>query len=405
MAMRHLSILSLVLILFLPAESFAGGPVYSRYGLGDLRLFSSSRGYAMGGTAIGLTGDGFINRVNPAGNARIAFTRFSGSFEYQNVSSSDPLGDGSFARGDVQALAVAIPISVDRGSVITIDGAPLSAVRYKIQANDVRMGISSRQTFSGTGGLSRLSFGTSYTIDSVVTVALKLNYMFGRIGQNLEVDFDDPTYTDSELLHSDFYRALNVTIGAMHNISKNTTIGLIIGTPARFSIRNENLTFSEGFLDTVTTADRSLRWPLSYGLGFSSLLNNRYVLAGDASIQEWSKAEFTAYPGVAYRNSLRLGLGLEIQPIKGSSGYWQNTFYRFGAGYYQSYLEMKGAPINEYFVTGGVGLPIGPDARLNIGLQLGTRGTSSNALQKETFVRLGVTISASEEWFLKFEDE
>jgi len=403
--MKRSPLIFLATLLLLPLESYAGGPIYSRYGIGDLRLFGSSRSYAMGGTSIGLTGSGFINRTNPAGNAEIAFTRFSGSFEYQNVTSADPSGDVNFSRGEFQAVAVAIPIARSRGAVLTLSASPLSSVSYKVQETDAWMGITSRQTFLGNGGLSRFSIGSSYGIDSTIIVGLQLNYLFGRIGQTVMIDFDDPLYTDNELRYSDFYRAVNVTLGAVYSISKSTTIGATVGTPARFSIKNENLISSDGFLDTVTTADRSLRWPLSYGVGFSSLLNNRYVLAGDLTVQEWSRADFQAYREVSYRNSVRAGLGLEIQPVRGASGYWANTFYRFGAGFHQTYLMMKGEPINEYFVTGGIGLPIGPDARLNLGIQAGIRGTTSNALQRDTFVRLGLTFSASEEWFLSFEEE
>ena len=57
------------------------------------------------------------------------------------------------------------------------------------------------------------------------------------------------------------------------------------------------------------------------------------------------------------------------------------------------------------FVTGGLGIPIGPEARLDVNLHLGTRGTTSNNLQRDTILRLTVGVSASEVWFMKVEDE
>jgi hypothetical protein len=56
-------------------------------------------------------------------------------------------------------------------------------------------------------------------------------------------------------------------------------------------------------------------------------------------------------------------------------------------------------------MSGGVGLPMGPESWLNIGLQVGMRGTTDNKLQKDTIIRLSVAVSASELWFLKFDEE
>ncbi|MEX0737140.1 MAG: hypothetical protein WD182_06830, partial [Bacteroidota bacterium] len=67
--------------------------------------------------------------------------------------------------------------------------------------------------------------------------------------------------------------------------------------------------------------------------------------------------------------------------------------------------KIIGTPINEYFVTVGMGLPIGPDARINVGLHAGIRGATTANLQRDTILRLTLSLSASEAWFLTFEEE
>ncbi len=57
------------------------------------------------------------------------------------------------------------------------------------------------------------------------------------------------------------------------------------------------------------------------------------------------------------------------------------------------------------FATAGLGLPIGPDSRLNLGLQAGVNGTTQNNLQNDTIVRLTASISASELWFIRTEED
>jgi len=48
---------------------------------------------------------------------------------------------------------------------------------------------------------------------------------------------------------------------------------------------------------------------------------------------------------------------------------------------------------------------MGPESQLNIGLQVGVRGSTDNYLQRDTIVRLSVAVSATEIWFLRFEEE
>jgi hypothetical protein len=105
------------------------------------------------------------------------------------------------------------------------------------------------------------------------------------------------------------------------------------------------------------------------------------------------------------RNALRLSAGAELLPRTGDVSYWQRIAYRIGAGYAQTYLQLNGVGINDLFGTAGVSLPIGPDARLNLGVQAGLRGTTDSGLQRDTYLQLSVGFSASEMWFVNFEED
>jgi len=66
---------------------------------------------------------------------------------------------------------------------------------------------------------------------------------------------------------------------------------------------------------------------------------------------------------------------------------------------------MNGQPINEWYGSAGVGLPIGPDSRLHLGIQLGSRGVATGPVQKESFLRISASFSASEAWFIAIEED
>ena len=83
--------------------------------------------------------------------------------------------------------------------------------------------------------------------------------------------------------------------------------------------------------------------------------------------------------------------------------------YRVGAYVNSSYLKVNGQGINEYFATGGVGLPIflspNSEARMNVSLEYGIRGTTAKGLQKDSITRLTVSLSGSDTWFIPPEIE
>ena len=95
------------------------------HGFGDLIRYGDSRTYTMGGTGIALIDDGFINGLNPAGLARISYTRFSAGFEYNNFLSKDETGSSFYSTGGFQGLAFAFPISVENGIVMSVEFTPV----------------------------------------------------------------------------------------------------------------------------------------------------------------------------------------------------------------------------------------------------------------------------------------
>jgi hypothetical protein len=392
------------------ASLYAGGSVYSRFGIGDLTHFGSSRLYAMGNTGLSLYGDGFINRLNPAGLAGISETRISAGFEYQNFTSSDNLGTGTFARGDFQGLAFAIPIEREHGATFLFEITPYSTVRYAIDRTDSQLGAISHQRFYGSGGLTTIGIGGSYAIGNHVFVGAKMNYLFGGIRQLSTINFEDHTYTDSELQRARYHSGINLTLGAnVHGFGQFSpslqplSLGLVLTTPARLKVREELFHSIGTSADTIRIGSSSLTIPLAWGVGLSYLFSERYIVASDLNIQHWSSENFSEPQSVNIRESLRLSMGFEALPERNATAYLSRIAYRAGISYHSTYITVGTESVDELLVAGGLGLPIGPNSRLNLGLQVGTRGPAN--VQRDTIVRLSLTLSGSEAWFIRFEED
>jgi len=77
-------------------------------------------------------------------------------------------------------------------------------------------------------------------------------------------------------------------------------------------------------------------------------------------------------------------------------------FYRFGAEYSESYMIIKGIPVNYRSVSLGTGIPVkGFLSVLNLSFELGQNGTLQGGLFKESFCTFRVDISLKDIWFMK----
>jgi hypothetical protein len=364
----------------------------------------------MGGAGIALMSDGFINRLNPAALRAIARTRISAGFDYTNVSSTDAQGSGTYRRGAFKGVAFGIPLDGRHGIGLLLESSPYSVVNYATEATDDRV----RQTFYGSGGLSLLAFGTSYAPDSLLTFGAKLNYLHGRIRQVNQFDFFNADFTDGEVDRSDYYSGLNLTLGAIWTGTgrlfnapslEPLSLGVILTTPTTLNVDRDRLLITNQISDTTFIGSGTVDVPLGLGAGFSYLVAGRYYITGDVFYQPWEQASFFGSRPSEIRNALRIGIGFEDLPQRDTEAYWSRVAYRAGFYYNSTYYKIGSTPINEFFVTTGAGLPIGPDARLNVGLHAGIRGEVSGILQRDLIVRLTFSLSASEAWFLQFEEE
>jgi hypothetical protein len=405
---------AIVFCLLILSEAFGGGPAYTRFGIGNLSNFSGSRSYAMGGTAAALIGDGFINRMNPAGLARIAYTRLSGTFEYSNYSSTDKSGTAQFARGDFGAIAIAIPISREYGITLSGEATPYSTVNYAMSRDDVQFGIASHQEFFGKGGIAQLSFGSSVSVTDQMHLGLKFNYLAGRIRNTTTLAFTDPSYQNSTIDRNSHYAGSTLTLAGIYQgfadlfstqALRPLSLGLVVTTPASLDLREELFTTTGSAYDTTSIRYGTTDIPLSIVLGTSYVFSERYVVAADVALQDWSTAKtFGAHPE-ELRNSMRIAAGIEILPHKDADTYLSRTNYRAGFSYNSTYYKVAGQGIDALSLTIGLGLPIGTDSKLNLGFEVGINGTTDNGLQKDTIFRVSASVSASEMWFLKYEED
>lgn len=411
-------IVSLLLHSSVTALGSSGGSGYSRYGLGDIRYFSTSRAMAMGGASIAVLSTHSIDRNNPAGWTKILNTRFSAGALYEGYSTTDGI-NSTFLSGMIfNGFMFAIPVDNEKGITIAGGFTPLSRINYNI-VSPVSLGqYEYTLRYRGDGGLSQAHLGISANPHQNIHIGTKILYYLGRVQHNVEQKFASSQYTTSEVSRTTQLRGVGFTFGTIYSglrdlFSLHSTsalnIGAVLTTTSYLNTTNERLfNYTVGstiIRDTTILPDGTLRLPFAIGVGLS-FLSDRILLAGDLYYQNWSRYTVNGFEDSNIRNSYRVSAGGELLPRRdASSTLLQRTAYRLGLFYHATYYKILNEPINELGLTGGIGLPLFGDTQLNIGVEYAFRGTTNQQLQKDKILRISFTLSGAELWFVRPQEE
>jgi len=411
--------LILIVILFsFPAFSQAdknGGSLYSIFGLGDLSYSTSTRNDGMGVMGISLSGN-FSNTLNPAAWTMIQTTIFTTKFNFEQVKSTDGTNNASRVYGNFESFNLSIPLNKGYGWIFDIGFNNYSNVNYDAKFSSSVEGESYTQTYSGNGGLNRLTAGFSYIILRDFSIGAQFNYLFGNISRNLNIDFTNGLLFDTKNLTENQVSGIYINTGLLyHGFAKlfkskkfnEMSAGIYFSTPAKLNstiigrynrspINTDSLALTQGKIDL----------PWSFGAGISNIFNERLTVAADFYMQNWdSYKNYDVHPD-NIRNSMRIGAGIEFNDSKRlEDPYYKRVSYRAGGFYRQDYLIINNEPVNAYGITAGLSLPIGRSNAVDLMMQYYIRGNTSNGLIKDNVFRLGASVRIGELWFLKPSDD
>lgn len=273
---------------------------------------------------------------------------------------------------------------------------------------------------------------------SELSVGITGNYIFGTINQTTDVIYPGSiTYYNSKRQRSiqvnDFvfngglqthFTIDSIKTKGQRRLLKQKIkvgVGFFINTPSAISAKQSNIIYNyslDGFgierpKDTILNSQDikgTITLPLEMGLGFSIKKGEKLTVLMDAATTRWSGFKYFNTPSTDFKNSYRVSAGLNYVPNKlayGSSNYIKRIQYRLGVSYSNGYLDLRNTMISNYFVSAGLGLPVGIGrfddiAIINISAQYGKMGTVTNNLLQEDYVRLVLGFTFNKRWFIKY---
>jgi hypothetical protein len=400
------------------AQNTGDGSVYSAFGLGELTRFGTSQSRAMGGGGFALHSHNYANFGNPAALSNQVLTRLATGIDFQSVHITDgAANEGRLNQGALAAVQLSFPI-IDERLGVGFGLAPYSRVSYRIrqegtivQPDTVRYGVDSE----GRGGLQTLSGAVGYNFGPV-SVGASVGYLFGILENGRRTFFVGGEYQNIEVMNHTRLGGVTATLGTQMVLPRPFRSNDLLRAGATFTIpttlsgdrvRTVGLSLDRDTLGVVTPGEASIPWAIDAGVAYN--LDRRWLFVLDGSFSPWSQFEstlaFNGYqPGAStMRDRMRVSVGSEFTPGGGDqlTTYFRRSSYRLGAYADRSYVDPTAAfDLMTYALTGGISLPTFlSGTRLDVNMEVGTRGTTDHGLVRDVFYRLSASVNIGERWF------
>jgi len=392
---------------------------YSRFGLGDISENNNAWNMSMGQTSYALRSPYHISYSNPA--SYIAFDStsfvFEGGFNADLVQLTSSFQTVNRNYASLGYLLFGMPVT--KWWRTSIGLVPYSDVGYNVANYEIYPEIGSvLRIYSGSGGVNRLYWGNAFRIFRNLSIGVNASYLFGSMLRESLVTFPDSINSmsfkvDNYVILNDLYfnfglqyRAklkndLFMTLGAVYANTSNVSASLDIISQT-FLIGASGIEYPKDTLGMALGYKGTVVIPTMFGGGFSFEKPDKWMAGIDFRWQNWEK--FRAFEmSDSLVNSWQINAGAEFVPnIDNYTNYLSRMRYRIGFLYNRTYLKLRGQNLNEYAFSVGFGFPLrGMKTALNIGAQIGTRGTTQADLIRESYIKLVIGFSIYERWFIK----
>lgn len=415
-----------IISLIFVSTSFGQNTVspYSAYGIGIVSDKAYTSNIGMGKAGLAYNSPWYINSLNPALFSDQKLTSFEAGLAFRNTAIRDEINRFDQTSGGLQFIALALPIIPNKlGLSISLN--PYVSKNYSIYQNfDESIKLRPiTKLYSGEGNISQFRLATGYNINKSFSLGVEVNYNFGLITERIQsfgiIDDQDTIATlyNVSLEETFNYADLNFILGARYKykVSEDKTLSLgatyalndklnttrtkslkylsFSGTP----FNNDNLGNSE-YLDEE--GETIVPGKVSVGIAYSKL--NKWAVLADYSYQDWSTFKQYGQPESSLGPGSSINLGGELTPNATSSDkYLKRVTYRAGFFYENGPITIESTAINNFGITFGVTAPINKISNMNLGIQVGQRGTLENSLVKENYFGMSLSFTFNDRWFLR----
>lgn len=386
---------------------------YSFYGIGDIRFKGAIENQSMGGVAIEQDSI-HINLENPASFSNLKLTTFTTGFTYATKKLKEGDQTANTRTTSLDYLAVGLPL----GKLgIGFGLIPYSSVGYKIELLSTDTDPYNRR-YTGTGGVNKVFLGLGYKLAPGLSLGADAQYNFGRI-ETSSIEIIDGVASGTRELNEANLSGVNFNFGAMYQTKINKKLSFL--SSINYSLESNltsqnnrniatvlyNTDFEVSSVDLLDEQkeERILKLPSKLTIGAGIGESKKWLLGGQLTIGDVGDLEnsYNTRTNVSYEKSIKYSIGGYYIPNYNSfSSYAKRMVFRAGLKYEQTGLVVNSESINDAGLSLGLGFPItGTFSNINLGFDLGKRGTTSSGLVQENYVNFRIGFSFNDRWFEK----
>ncbi|MBT8203983.1 MAG: hypothetical protein KJN96_02675 [Eudoraea sp.] len=391
---------------------------YSFFGIGDLRSVGTVENQMMGGLSM-YTDSIHLNLRNPAAYGKLRLTTYAAAISHSELRLKTFSDQQNSSVTNLQYLALGFPIGPRFGVGFGI--MPFSSVGYNLFDQSVNSnGSNVLNEYAGDGGLDQLYFSTGLQLANNLHIGATVNFNFGTLNNNRvqsveNVQFGTLDRRESRINGFDFNYGATFTpklgekLSLFTSVSVNTQANLVsenTETIGSFStVNGREIEVFEVDLEAQGRKNTEIKIPTTYTFGLGIGQDKKWFMGAEYSMQELGtfQNEFITYENLQYQDASTIAFGGYYVPDYNSfSSYLKRITYRAGLRYNKTGMIINEKEINNFGITFGLGLPLGRDfSNLNLGFELGRRGTSMNNLVEESYLKVNLGLSFNSLWFQK----
>jgi len=409
-----------IAILFISTLSFSqatNSSPYSLFGIGDQANLKTVEEMSMGQMGGTLNSEYQLSFTNPASYGSLKWTTyvFAGGNKTNYVDDGEREQTSSAAA--LSYIALGIPIRGNQGMVM---GLQLnSAVGYSLvdQTFDADGELSEIDRYYGNGGTNRVFLGYGYQFPFNFSAGVELAYVFGGIDNNVlnrrnNVQLATQHLTDSRITGTSAKLGLHYAPKISDKL--RLKVGLSADLPSTMNEDGAVLLYTivndEDAIgipvDTISSSDykATIKSPLKTAISAGFGEDNKWFIGAEYTFQnpiEFSGGIYEDATFYRYDKFSNISVGGFFTPnLMSISNYFNRVTYRAGFNYQKTGLLVNETEINEYGISFGVSLPMGLKiSNVNLGFELGKRGTTDNGLIEEDFFNFRLSLSLNDKWF------
>jgi len=363
-----------------------------------------------------------INLNNPAAYGKLRLTSYAGGITYNRISLKSASAEENNNTTDLDYLAIGFPIAKKLG--VGFGLMPYSSLGYSFlsESTDSNNSLVTNQ-YSGEGGLNKVYFSMGYEVTKSLSIGFTFNYNYGLLDnfrtQTVEdVQFGTFDSRTSKITGNDFNYSLNYTPSLNDKLTLYTSVQ--VNSQGNLSSRNAkeigsfsalngtNIEVINVDLSAQGLKETDIKIPTKTTLGLGFGENKKWFLGGEYSFQKLSTFEnpFLEIDNFAYKDASSIAFGGYFIPDYNSfTNYFSRITYRAGLRREKTGMLINNQSIDNLGITFGVGLPLSSVtsgfSNINLGFEIGKRGTTEANLIEENYFKVSVGLSLNDKWFRK----